>query len=119
MSGQRLEMVPVSIGERGIAQRRAAERRIKVILRRFKMRGRCPKQWLSPQRGFERRSTVPSEEASLQLSNPIPALRRRQTCVARQMPFEHELIESLIVETTEFRRQTTKSPDKPELRGDE
>src|SRR5260370_41780001 len=62
---------------------------------------------------------VPGKEPSLQLSDPVPALRRRQTWVGRQTAFEPELIELLVVEGAEFRRQATKCPDQPELRGDD
>ena len=55
----------------------------------------------------------------MQLSDPVPALRCRQTWVTRQTAFEQELIEFLVVEGAEFRRQATKCPDKPELRGDD
>ena len=68
---------------------------------------------------INRGSIISGEEASLQLSDPVPALGNRQTCVARQMAFEPKLIKLPIVKVAEFRRQATEGSDKPELRGDD
>src|SRR5215469_15575770 len=64
-------------------------------------------------------SIISSEEASLQLSNPIPALSDGQTFVARHMAFESRLIEPPVVKGAKFRRRTTECSDKPDLCSDD
>ena len=62
---------------------------------------------------------VAGKEAGLQLADPVPALRRRQARVALQTLLEPALVELRVVEGAEVRRQSTKRPDQPELRGDD
>ena len=58
---------------------------------------------------------VSGKKAGLQFSDPIPALKFRQSRVTYQMALEPKLIESLIVEGAKFRGQPAKGPDKSEL----
>src|ERR1700741_3008534 len=62
---------------------------------------------------------IASQHASLQLPNPIPALRQCQIRLARQVMFEAAFIELLLVKTSECRRDTTKRPDQLELRSND
>jgi len=70
---------------------------------------------LRTQRGVDGRSIVSGKETSLQFSDPIPALKFRQSRVTCQTALESKLIESLIIERAEFRGQPTKGSDKSEL----
>ena len=62
---------------------------------------------------------VAGKEARLQLADPVPALGKRQIRVICRNGARSELIELLIVEGAEFRRQAAERPDQPELGGDE
>src|SRR5712692_1190396 len=62
---------------------------------------------------------IARQHASLQLPNPVPALRQCQIRLARQVAFEAAFIELLLVKTSECRRQTTKRPDQLELRSND
>ena len=61
---------------------------------------------------------VSGKKASLQFSDPIPALKFRQGGITSQIALKPKLIELIIVEGSEFRSQTAKGPDKAELRFD-
>src|SRR5215471_20638102 len=70
------------------------------------------------QRCIDGRSIIAGKEASLKLSDRIPAVNFRQSRVIPQMVFESKFIKSLIVERAKFWGQSTKRPDKSELRGE-
>jgi hypothetical protein len=73
---------------------------------------------LSAQGGIDGGSIVSGKKAGLQFSDPIPALKFRQSRVTCQMMLESKIIESLIVEGAKFRGQPTKGANKSEVRGD-
>src|SRR5580704_12080263 len=62
---------------------------------------------------------ITGKAASLQLSDPIPALGQRQDRIACQMALELCLIEALLVEGPELRGKAKQRSDEPELRGDD
>src|SRR6516162_4266955 len=64
------------------------------------------------------RPILPSKEASLQLPNPVPALRQHQNRVTRQMALKLSFVKSLIVKRAEFRCRPAERPDKPKLASD-
>ena len=74
---------------------------------------------MRPRRRLEGRRIVAGKEARLQLADPVPALGKRQIRIARETALDPKLVELLIVEGAEFRRQAAERPDQPELRGDD
>src|SRR5277367_6407366 len=62
---------------------------------------------------------IARQHASLQLPNPVPALRQCEIGLTRQVVFEAAFIELLLVKTSECRRQTAKRPDQLELRSND
>ena len=66
------------------------------------------------------RRIVAGIEARLQLADPVPAFGKRQDRgLLCKWLLEPALVELLIVEGAECRRQAAQRPDQPELRGDE
>src|ERR1700745_1107821 len=95
------------VGRCGIPGCRVGECAIEMKLCGFELRRRCPKQSLRPQRGFDSRSIIPSNEASLCLSNEIPELGQHQSRRVPQMALELKLVKTVIVEAAEGRREPT------------
>src|SRR2546430_1745141 len=115
LSGQRLEMLVVLTGARGIAGRGMAERAIETGLGRLKEWRGCPEQALCVQRGFHRRPVVSRNEARLHLSYPVPTCSHRYGRVARQVPLKRQFIEPLVVKAAERRGETAECPDQRKL----
>src|ERR1700749_4437266 len=89
-----------------------------MIFSHLEERRRSPEKLFRLCRGIESASAVVRVDTCLQLANPIPAFRKRQTWITLQMMFEAALVEPFIVQEAEFGRQATQGPDQTELRGD-
>ena len=81
--------------------------------------------WRHPQEAFRFRGrregggVVASEDACLQLADPVQAGNDAKARLALEPLFELPLIESGVIEAAECRRQSAKRPDQPELCRDE
>src|SRR5262249_31110839 len=90
---------------RAVAARSASQRGVEVGVGGFNLRGVCPQQLFSPGSRFDRVREIASQEARLQLTNPVPARRQCETGMACQVVFEETLVEPFVVEAAERRRQ--------------
>src|ERR1700704_546541 len=90
-----------------------------MVLRHLKERWRRPEKPSRLRCRLDCGRILLGEEASLQLADPIPAFRERQTWITLQVMFEPALVKLLIVEGAELWRQAAQCPDQPELRGDD
>src|SRR3954470_14044826 len=113
---QRSELFPALVARGRLAGRGTRQRGIELVFRYFEQRGRCPQQPLRFRRRIERPRVVPGEEARLQLSDEVPALRKGQYRVAGQMVLEPLLVEIVCVEQPERRRQPAEGVRQPDLR---
>src|SRR5258708_32708220 len=85
---QRLGMLLVVRGGRGIAGGRMAERAIEMRFRHLEERWRRQQQALCGRRRLDGRGVVAGEDTRLELSYPIPTRGHRQNSGARQMALE-------------------------------
>src|SRR5262249_48053002 len=101
MAGHRLEMPAVFDGLHTIAASSMGKCGEEPVVCRAKLRGYGPEERSRLGGGIDRRRGVASEKQSLQLPDPVPARRERQTRVARQVTLELAFVEEPVVEATE------------------
>jgi len=68
-----------------------------------------------PRRGIQRGRMIAGQEASLQLSDPAPALGGRDIGVFRERALDRGLVELFVVQAPEFRRQPAQRAHKRKL----
>src|ERR1700751_3209537 len=112
-------MIRLGLGRGGITKPSSGWPALELILCHLEKRCRSPEQRLSLRRRSDGRAIVAGQHASLQLPNPVPALRQGQVRLTRQVAFAAGIIELRIVKAPERRGQPTQRPDQPELRGND
>ena len=113
VDGQALLVLGALGVRRRLAERDQRQRSVKVVV------GPLEDGWRHPEEAFCLRGcgggggVVVGEDARLQLANPIHPGGYPKTRLALQLPFELLLVEPVVVEAAENRRQTAKRPDQP------